>query len=47
VSDFSRILGSLEKLWESEVIGRYKRPGRPFSLFLADMVLMVLLYYRS
>ena len=47
VSDFSRILGSLEKLWESEVIGRYKRPGRPFSLCLADMVLMVLLYYRS
>ena len=44
---FSEILTKVTPLWEKQVLGRYKRPGRNFALFLEDMVLMVLLYYCS
>jgi len=44
---FEQIIEKLTPLWEKEVLGKYKRPGRDFKLDLEDMVLMLLLYYRS
>lgn len=41
------IVSRVGPLWETRVIGSYKRPGRNFKLELDDMILMVLLYYRS
>lgn len=47
VSQFETILIKVDPLWQRKVIGRYKRPGRDYKLAVADMVLMLLLYYRS
>ena len=47
VSEFERILKAVEPEWEKRVISRYKRPGRNYKLELADLILMLLLYYRS
>lgn len=47
VSQFETILIKIDPLWQRKVIGRYKRPGRDYKLDVADMVLMLLLYYRS
>lgn len=47
VSQFETILIKVDPLWQRKVIGRYKRPGRDYKLPVADMVLMLLLYYRS
>ena len=44
---FDEIMKKVTPLWEKEVLGQYKRPGRDFKLPLEDMVLIVLLYYRS
>jgi transposase len=44
---FNEILTKVTPLWEKKVLGTYKRPGRNFALCLEDMVLMLLLYYRS
>ncbi len=44
---FNEILTKVAPLWEKQVLGTYKRPGRNFALCLEDMVLMLLLYYRS
>jgi hypothetical protein len=44
---FTEILTGVTFLWEKQVLGKYKRPGRHFALSLEDMVLMVLLSYRS
>jgi hypothetical protein len=33
--------------WPSKVISAYKRPGRDYKLDLSEMLLMLLLYYRS
>ena len=44
---FNEILTKVTPLWEKQVLGTYKRPGRNFALSLEDMVLMLLLYYRS
>lgn len=41
------IVSQVEPLWEKKVLGIYKRPGRNFKLDLEEMILMVLLYYRS
>jgi hypothetical protein len=41
------IVSQVRPLWEERVIGAYKRPGRYFKLDLEEMILMVLLYYRS
>ena len=47
VKDFESILEKLTPLWEKKVLGAYKRPGRDFKLELADMLMMLLIYYRS
>lgn len=47
VIQFDKILLRIEPQWQSKVINRYKRPGRDYKLELADMLLMLLLYYRS
>jgi hypothetical protein len=44
---FEIILNKVDPLWQSKIIDRYKRPGRNYKLDVADMVLMLLLYYRS
>ena len=47
VSQFEAILSKVAPLWEQKVIGTYKGPGRHYKLEVADMTLMILLYYRS
>lgn len=47
IEQFETIIQKLIPLWEKEVLSKYKRPGRDFKLPLEDMVLIVLLYYRS
>ena len=47
VPQFDRILLRLTPKWEKEILGEYLGPGRPFDHTLEDMVLMLLLYYRS
>lgn len=47
VPQFEMILTKVDPLWQRKVIGRYKRPGRDYKLDVADMILMLLLYYRS
>jgi len=47
VSQFDEILLKIEPQWEKQVINLYKRPGRDYKLELADMLLMLMLYYRS
>ena len=44
---FTEIVQKVTPLWERKVLGKYKRPGRNFALSLEDMILMILLYYRS
>jgi len=47
VDHFDHILMQLEPLWQKKVLGTYKRPGRPFKLDLNNMLLMLLIYYRT
>ena len=47
VSQFETIYAKVDPLWQRKVIDTYKRPGRDYKLDVADMVLMLLLYYRS
>ena len=47
VSQFEEIMKMFTPLWGAQVLGAYKRPGRPFKLGIEEMVLIVLLYYRS
>jgi IS5 family transposase len=47
VNEFEIILSKTEGEWQKKVVKRYKRPGRDYKLDLADMILMLLLYYRS
>jgi hypothetical protein len=44
---FNEISTKVAPLWERQILGKYKRPGRAFVLSLEDMILMLLLYYRS
>ena len=46
-SQFETILTKVDPLWQRKVIGKYKRPGRNYKLDVEDMLLMLLLYYRS
>lgn len=46
VKEFDFILSQVSPEWKRQVIGGYKRPGRDYKLDLADMILMLLLYYR-
>jgi hypothetical protein len=47
VAQFDLILAKVAPKWHSTVISGYKRPGRSYKLDLDDMLLMLLLYYRS
>ena len=47
VEQFEIILQKVAPKWQSTVISSYKRPGRDYKLDLSDMLLMLLLYYRS
>ena len=47
VAQFDAILQRVELKWQDSVISAYKRPGRDYKLELSDMILMLLLYYRS
>ncbi len=47
VSQFDEVLLKVEPQWQKQVIRCYKRPGRDYKLELADMLLLLLLYYRS
>lgn len=44
---FEIIFQKVLPLWEKKLKQEYKRPGRDFKLSLEDMILMLLLYYRS
>ncbi len=41
------IVSRVQPLWEKKVLGTYKRPGQNFKFELEEIILMVLLYYRS
>lgn len=47
VSQFEEIYQKLEPRWEKSILKAYKRPGRHYKLELRDMLLLLLLYYRS
>lgn len=47
VGQFEVIIEKVRPLWNARVLDKYKRPGRHFKCELEDMVLMLLLYYRS
>lgn len=47
VGEFEIILSKALPEWQRKVLGRYKGPGRPYDHGLQDMILMLLLYYRS
>lgn len=47
VSQFDEILRKIKPQWQQRVIHLYKRPGRFYKCELEDMLLMLLLYYRS
>lgn len=45
--EFDVVFKKVEPLWEKKILGSYKRHGRYYKLSLQDMILMLLLYYRS
>lgn len=45
--EFEIILKKVGPRWHERVVSGYKRPGRDYKLDLSDMILMLLLYYRS
>lgn len=47
VAQFEKILSKVEPVWEKRVLDKYKRPGRPYDHPIENMILIVLLYYRS
>lgn len=47
VAMFDEIIEQLKPLWDKEITGVYKRPGRYFKMPLEDIVLMALVYYRT
>ncbi len=44
---FEEIIEKLKPLWEKEIKGAYKRPGRNFKRPIEDIALMALIYYRT
>ena len=47
ISIFDEVVKKLNPLWEKEIKGVYKRPGRNFKRPIEDIVLMALIYYRT
>ena len=46
-SQFDEILKKVKPRWQKQNINNYKRPGRNYKPELVDMLLFLLLYYRS
>jgi len=47
IEEFDILSDKLEILWEKRVTSRYKRPGRNYKLSLKQMLMLLLLYYRT
>ena len=47
MEEFEIILAKVEPEWQKQVITKYKRKGRDYKLEVSEMILMMLLYYRS
>ena len=47
VSQFEAIFGKVYPVWQQKILKHYKRPGRPHKLEVPEIILVVLLYYRS
>lgn len=47
VTEFKKLVKKLEQKWEKSVTSKYKRPGRNYKLSLEQMLLMLLMYYRT
>lgn len=46
-TEFEVICRAIEPLWEKEVLDRYKKIGRRYKLSVPEMVMMLLMYYRT
>lgn len=44
---FDILISKLDPLWQKQVVGKYKRPGRNYKLSLSQMLMLLLLYYRT
>ncbi len=47
VNEFDKILKKVTPLWDKEVVGAYKRRGRNLKLSVGDLLLVLMMYYRS
>ena len=47
VPEFEQIINAVAPKWQEEIIKQYKRTCRDYKLELADMLLMLLLYYKK
>jgi transposase len=45
--EFDILASKLKLEWEKKVINKYKRPGRNYKLSVEQMLMMLLLYYRT
>lgn len=45
--DFDYLAVKIEQEWQQKVINKYKRPGRNYKLSIQQMLMMLLLYYRT
>lgn len=45
--EFDILASKLEVQWEQKVLNKYKRPGRNYKLTIQQMLMMLLLYYRT
>lgn len=45
--EFDIIAIKLELQWQQKVINKYRRPGRNYKLSIQQMLMMLLLYYRT
>jgi hypothetical protein len=46
VLEFEEILRNIQPLWQKEILGKYKRPGRFHKVDLKGQILILLLCYR-
>lgn len=45
--EFDILVNKLKLQWRQKVINKYKRPGRNYKLSIEQMLMMLLLYYRT
>jgi hypothetical protein len=46
VKEFDAVIERLKPIWEKNIASRYKRPGRDCKLDLAEMAMVLFVYYR-